>query len=356
MTSSRDIVSRYPELWNCLRRARQRDRLAHAFLVCSDREETRESFAVALARLAACREAGLTGDPCGKCFECRHLENGSYPELHHLSPVGKMYQIQVGERLNPEPNTVRHFAGSFFLTDASGAARKIGIIHDADRMNDEAQNALLKTLEEPPPRTLLILTTGNPSALLPTTRSRCQILRLPELQIDYVFPGSETLFQALRALFYEAGNDIEKAEACAVRIIGVSSLIRENAEESVANEWSPKLREAADFDPAMAKRLEKQRDAAASGAYMRMRGMFLSAIHAFAAETAFLADGVLPEHLPNPELAVLPENGESIDAERAHRMLKNAEELLFNLRFNVNEELAIRDFAFRTALDQEKEG
>ena len=350
MTSFEEITGRFPDLWQCLKHARKQDHLAHAFLICAGREDTRESFALALARLAACREAGKTGEPCGHCFECRKLADGTYPELRHLAPVGKMYQIQVGDRINPEPNTVRYFENSFSLTDASGSARKIGIIHDADRMNAEAQNALLKTLEEPPPGTLLLLTTGNPSSLLPTTRSRCQILRLPESRTEYTFPGNTELFAALYDLFYLAGSHPGKAEAAALKMITVSAALKDSAEDATVEAWKDRIKQAADFDPAMAKRLEKQRDAESSGAYMRLRKEFLSAIQAYAGEVFLLSMGAAKESLPNPELPVFPPDGGLPDAERAERMQRFAEELLFTLRFNVNEELALRDFALRTAM------
>lgn len=350
MTSYEEITGRFPDLWDCLVHARKKDRLAHAFLICAGSENTRESFALALARLAACREAGVSGTPCGHCFECRKLADGTYPELRHLTPVGKMYQIQVGDRINPEPNTVRYFENSFSLTDATGAARKIGIIHDADRMNAEAQNALLKTLEEPPPGTLLLLTTGNPASLLPTTRSRCQMLRLPESRTDYDFPGQEVLFAALHDLFYTANADPGKAEAAALKMIGVSAALKGSAETATEEAWENRIKQAGDFDPAMAKRLEKQRDAEMSGAYMRLRAAYLSAIHTFAGEVFLLASGADGSSLPNPELPVFPPDGAGVDADRARRMLDCADELIFTLRFNVNEELALRDFALRTAL------
>lgn len=355
MISCDQAAARFPELWACLENARKQGRLGHAFLVCSEKESTREAFAVALARLAACPSASVSGKPCGKCFSCRKLEEGTYPELRHLSPVGKMYQIQVGERINPEPNTVRYFEDSFSLTSASGADRKIGIIHDADRMNAEAQNALLKTLEEPPPETLLVLTTGNPSALLPTTRSRCQKLLLPEARVEYDFPGHGELAEALHGLFFAVSGDAVRAEALAVRMIAVAASLKGNAENETESAWAERIRQAADLDPALAKRLEKQQSASASGEHMRLRGAFLSCIRDFAGEVYMLSSGADPASLPNPELPVLPREGERLPSPaEAERMLGNAEELLFTLRFNVNEELAIRDFVLNTALGGKK--
>ena len=83
---------------------------------------------------------------------------------------------------------------------------------------------------------------------------------------------------------------------------------------------------------------------------MRLRAAFLSAIQAFAEEIYLLASGADVAALPNPELPVLPPDGGRPEFDRSRRMLHHAEELLFTLRFNVGEELAIRDFALRTAL------
>ena len=349
MTRSESVGKRFPELWECLVRARRNGRLGHAFLIRSDLEETREEFALALAALAACPAATADTGPCGACHSCRQLENGTYPELYHLFPVGRSYQIQVGDRINPEPNTLRFFEEQFYLTSTSGAARKVGIIHDADRMGDEAQNALLKTLEEPPPETLIILTTGNPAALLPTTRSRCQQLQLLENRVIFDFPGRDALFAALGELFFLAGDRLIDAEKAAGRIIALAATLRNDAESAVEAAWRERIARAAELDPALAKRLEKQQDSAAAGAYMKSRSAFLAAIHSYVSQLYLLSEGATPETLPNPEILVRPP-GAAIDARRARRALAEADKLRFNLRFNVNEELALRNFALQTAL------
>ena len=303
-----------------------------------------EPFAIALIMLAVCPEPQPSGAPCGKCRYCKQLEEGAYPELFHLAPVGKSYQIQVGDRINPEPNTARAFTDSFFLTSTSGASRKVGIIHDADRMGDEAQNALLKTLEEPPPETLMILTTGNAAALLPTTRSRCQQLQLLENHVDFTFAGAEDLFAALRRLAQVPAGDVVGAEESALGIIAVAAALRENAERAVEEQWSKKVADGTAIDPALGKRLEKQQESAAAGAYMRSRSAFLGAIHTFAAQLYQLSCGVDRAQLANPEVMGEPF---AVDAKRAEVMLREAELLLFTLRFNVGEELALRNFCLQ---------
>src|SRR5260370_38093215 len=87
-------------------------------------------------------------------------------------PYKNIIRVKVMRELEPEAN-FRPFEG----------AARIFIVEDADTMNDQAANALLKTLEEPPPTSHLILTTSNPTALLPTIRSRCQSIRFAPIQI-----------------------------------------------------------------------------------------------------------------------------------------------------------------------------
>lgn len=344
-----ETQQRWPDLWQCLGNARKNGRLAHAFLLSSDLSATREDFATALAALACCATGRKNGRPCGQCPACRQLAEGNYPEIYHLSPVGRGYQIQIGDRQNPEPNTVRHFEEQFFLTSTSGAARKVGIIHDADRMNAESQNALLKTLEEPPPETMIILTTGNPAALLPTTRSRCQHLQLLENRIEFDFEGAKTLFEALGSLFFRCSGDLVSAEREASRIISVSAELRGDSEARAVADWSERIARATELDPALAKRMDKQQQDAASGEYMRLRKDFLAAIHTYCAQLYLLSSGAALSELANPEIMLIPADAK-IDQRRAEHVMKQADELLFNLRFNVNEELALRNFAIQSAL------
>ena len=239
-----NYASNYPALVSHLENARKHHRLAHAFLVHADTERARREFAVVLAQIAACPDS-REGRPCTVCRVCRQLEQGTYSEFYTLSPVGKMYFIKIGERGKPEPNTLRYFEEQFHLTSTGGANRKVGVIYDADRMNDESQNALLKTLEEPPPETLLILTTGNPASLLPTTRSRCQQISLLTNRCEFDFAGKEQVFAALGALFFEARGDLAKAEAGAAQLIQVASGLNSDAGGRTAGEWTARLTAAA---------------------------------------------------------------------------------------------------------------
>ncbi len=349
MSLYEECRARYPELLARLEHARKNGRLTHAFLIQGGSDREREEFTVALSQLAAC-PASKNGRPCSVCRVCRELEDGSYPELYTLTPVGKMYQIQVGDRVNPEPNTLRHFENCFFLTSIADAHRKIGVIRDADRMNDEAQNALLKTLEEPPPETLILLTTGNPASLLPTTRSRCQTLTLPNNHCALEFAGARELFDALWKLFFESEGDLARVEEGAGVLIRTAGSLSADAAGKIERDWESRMASAARAgDPALVKRLEKQRQNMADGAYMKERSRFLAAIHAFCAQLFLLSQHADFADLPNPECFDGHEVPKEISPERAARALHEAEELLFTLRFNVSEELALRTFAVNLA-------
>lgn len=343
-----DFAVKYPEITECLKRARRENRLAHAYLLHGDTPEIRRDFAATLAQLAICPESRPDGAPCGRCPICDQLSRNAYPEYHTLSPVGKAWRIQVGDRTNPEPNTIRWFEDLFYLTSTSGANRKIGVIFDADRMNTESQNAFLKTLEEPPPDSFFILATGNPSALLPTTRSRCQSITLLENRCRFDFPGARELFAALYKLQFESAGDLPGAEQAAATIIALSRQLEDQAEDRTGSEWAERLAQAEEMDPAMRKRMEKQVASGAAGEYMRVRKYFLGAIHTWAAQVYQLAAGAAMGHLANPEIFegfVLPE----ISEEKALVMLREADSLLYNMYFNINEELAFRSFCMNTA-------
>ena len=335
--------------------ARRSGRLAHAFLISAADDEARRGFAVALAQLAVCPRSAESGEPDGECPHCLRLERGTYPAFYELAPVGKMYQIRVGDRGNPEPNTIRSFIDRFSYTGDDDAPLKIGVIHDADRMNSEAQNALLKTLEEPPPDTLLILETGNPGSLLPTIRSRCQPIALPRNSISYRFDGAERLFAALGECCFGAG-DLAAAERAASEIIAVAGGLAAAAEGKTGEAFRRESELAATLeDRAFQKRLEERIAAAASGEYMRERRAFVSAISAFASQLFLLSRGVVKEDLPNPEIFRDVQIPERIAPAEGDRILHEAEELERTLRFPVNEELALRSFAINLALNRSRQ-
>lgn len=340
----------FPEVLSCLKKARTGGRLAHAYLIQSDDPDVREEFAILAAMIASCPDIDETGSPCGVCNSCKGLQDDSYPELYRLTPCGKMYMIKVGETPNPEDNTLRWFEEMFYMTSTSLAGKKIGIVSDCDRMNKESQNAFLKTLEEPPGDTFFILTTGNPLALLPTTRSRCQLLPLLCNRCRFEFKGAKDLFSALHQLQF-AAVDAADAEFSAEIMISVYNNLEEGAKETVEVKWRERLEQAEELEPAVKKRIVAACNDAASGEFMRERQYFVSAIHTWFAQTYQLACGADIMTLANPEIFNDHKLPEKLNPEKMLRQLQQAEEFTSAMRYNLGssgQQLAIRSFCLNT--------
>lgn len=149
-------------------------RLPHGLLLHGPAGVGKEQFAAMLAAGLFCAgtRRGLT--PCGTCAECALSKAGSHPDLYWLRRPEDKKSIGV--------DIVREACEQLAMTSMRGGHR-VAIITPADLMTASAMNALLKTLEEPAPRTLLVLITSRPSRLLATLRSRCQrieVARPPE--------------------------------------------------------------------------------------------------------------------------------------------------------------------------------
>jgi DNA polymerase-3 subunit delta' len=158
-----------------LLRAIERGHLAHAYLFDGPRGVGKRGAAHGLAMALNCTTAPGTG--CGACEVCRRIDAGIHPDVPTFGPTGPGGQIVIDDA-----RTVQALART---RPHEGAARVI-VIDDADAMNPNAANCLLKTLEEPLARNHLVLCTSAPDRLLPTIRSRAQSVRfrpLPAAQL-----------------------------------------------------------------------------------------------------------------------------------------------------------------------------
>jgi DNA polymerase III subunit delta' len=169
------------------RRAIVRGRLASSFLFAGPAGIGKRTFALKLAQAMLCQtrpEAAL--DPCGNCPPCSQVAAGTHPDVIRIAkPEGKAdipVELLIGDREHRRQEGLCHDLG---LKPLIGG-RKIAVIDDADYLNAAGANALLKTLEEPPPRSMLILIGTTPAKQLPTIRSRCQLIRFQPLPIETV--------------------------------------------------------------------------------------------------------------------------------------------------------------------------
>ena len=162
-------------------------RLGHAYLFVGPAGIGKKTFAWQLAQCLLCQkhpEESLQA--CGECPRCQQVRALTHPDFFMVGcPEGKR-QLPIEVFLGPADN--RGKAGLCYDLSHTPLAgrRKIAIINDANLMNDESGNALLKTLEEPPPHSLLILIATGIDGILPTIRSRCQIVRFAELSEAHI--------------------------------------------------------------------------------------------------------------------------------------------------------------------------
>ena len=143
-----------------------------------------------------------------------------------------------------------------------------------------------------------------------------------------------------------------KIEQAASKLIAVSEALSEQTALTVDIEFADAMQTAAmSEDPAFIKRLETRKKDAASGAFMRERRSFIAAISTFCSQLFLLAHGVAYADLPNPELFDHLEIPADLSPNRAQKILKEAEDLEYTLRFNVNTDLALRTFALNVAMN-----
>jgi DNA polymerase III subunit delta' len=178
----------HDEIANRFRRALAEGRLAHTFLFVGPEGVGKRSFALALAQSLLCqRRTAELLDACGQCPSCIQVYAGTNPDLITVSrPEGKK-DIPVGLLKGDDKDYAVEQSLLFNLgLRPFYGGRKVAILDDADFLNPEGANCLLKTLEEPPPASVLILIGTSTDKQLPTIRSRAQILRFRPLTNDVI--------------------------------------------------------------------------------------------------------------------------------------------------------------------------
>ncbi len=148
----------------------------HAVLLVGPAGVGKTTLALDLAAGLLCTADDRASRPCGACRACRLVASGGHPDVHRLGPEGPGRQVVIGGP-GGRVRGIRDLVAELALLPVEGGAR-LAIIEGAHRMNEDAQAALLKTLEEPPAGVTLILCADAEEPLLPTIRSRCARLRL----------------------------------------------------------------------------------------------------------------------------------------------------------------------------------
>ncbi len=169
------------------RRAIGRGRLASSFLFAGPAGIGKRTFALKLAAALLCENRAEEDlDPCGECPACVQVAAGTHPDVEVVSKQEEKsfipLELFIGDKDHRGSEGLCH---NISLKPYMGG-RKVAVIDDADYLNVEGANCLLKTLEEPPPKSLLILIGTSPARQLPTIRSRCQLIRFSPLPTETV--------------------------------------------------------------------------------------------------------------------------------------------------------------------------
>jgi DNA polymerase III subunit delta' len=201
------------ERWRQIQGAHAAGRLAHALLLAGPRGVGKDHFANGLAAFLLCEHADPAQKPCGACRSCTQLAAGTHPNLMRLAPAEDKRDIAIDD--------VRALLDRLHLSSHYGQA-KVAIVSPADTLNASGVNALLKTIEEPPPATHVVLVSERWRALPATLRSRCQIVR----------------FARPRAAEADAADEWSRAlaEACEGRLQGLrlaQGLKRDGAQQAL---------------------------------------------------------------------------------------------------------------------------
>lgn len=163
-----DALPWQAEQWRRLAAARRAGRMPHALLLAGAPGLGKSAFAQRLQNALLCTRPDQDGDACGQCDACRLSRAGTHPDSHRVVPEAEGKPIRI--------DAVRAIAQRNVLAAQSGGYR-VFVLEPADALNRAASNALLKTLEEPASRAVLILVSSHPDRLAATVRSRCQVVR-----------------------------------------------------------------------------------------------------------------------------------------------------------------------------------
>lgn len=230
-----------------LARAFESGRMSHAYMFNGPDGVGKETTALEFAAALNCEAGGL--DPCGRCGSCKMTAGLSHPDLHLIFPVPRTIKAAELSSLKSDYVTNGYRDADFgrktaiisvetVLTDLVAKANqrpyigpwKVFIVADADAMTNEAANTLLKTLEEPPEKTVIVLTTSRPSALPSTVLSRCQKIQFARL-------SRKTIVDVLTS-DPRLGFDAKSAEAVAAMAEGSAGLAVRSDRQGLRDELS----------------------------------------------------------------------------------------------------------------------
>ena len=184
MANFKDIIGQ-ESIKKHLQTAIKTGNLSHAYIINGEYGSGRQTIASALAKTIQCQSKTDDTDACGVCTSCKQAESHNHPDIKYITYDKTSISVNdIREQLNNDIS-IKPYSSEY----------KIYIIPDANKMTEQAQNALLKTIEEPPVYAIIILLTENCDSLLPTIRSRCVTLTMNPVEKDKICTYLENKFQ-----------------------------------------------------------------------------------------------------------------------------------------------------------------
>lgn len=281
-----------------LRRSLAGGRLAHAYLFLGDDGEVLVDAAMALASQMNCEappERAANGRPlraCGRCSTCRRIAQRSHPDVVWIRPQNKLRQIDVDQ--------AREVIHQLSMK-ATEAAHKVAVFVGADRLNTAAANAFLKTLEEPPAGSIILLLSTEPDRLLETILSRCQRLNFGTGGRLRLAPGVVAWLREFAHHAAKPGAGLLPRYQLLSTLLNALAALREELETSLSA--SSPLEKYPDASPEQKERWEDELKATVESEYRLRRGEYLIGLQAWLRDV-WLASLGQPGDLANfPEFA-----------------------------------------------------
>lgn len=304
-----------------LESARKLNRLGHAYLIAGPKEANREAFATRVLNLVSGQKQ-------------RDLEGWSQLGIPIVCPESKSRRIKI-ESMRGLEHTMHMRTGP--------DGYKFGVIVDAERMTTEAQNAFLKTLEEPPPGALLLMLTGKPEELLPTTLSRViEIELIPEDGARVFTEHEQKLLALLEAQAQRPSGSMAAALNLKAAFEEVLDAMREDIEEDAEEGFDKEKEHYQKTTDAGAylKAKEEQMKALIEATYLHQRDALLELLLSWMGD--IIRHKVGGEHLDLPAYAAATRAvADKLTLDEAQRRLRMLTKLEGYLHTNVNENLAL---------------
>jgi DNA polymerase-3 subunit delta' len=303
---------------------------SHAYLFYGPESIGKDMAAIAFAKALNCDES-ISGEFCDNCPACTKIDKRIHPDFFHIEPTKSSATAREGVIKVEE---IRELQKKMSFLPYEGKT-KVAIIDTAEQMNPQAANSFLKTLEEPPSSTVIILVAHNPFKLFPTIISRCQGVRFNPLSISAVR-------QIINKKVQEGEIPSEEAELRIIRSRGqISRALEENvAEEALQREDLSQLLNKVSFDR-MDLIFNWSKACAANAGQITM---ILDELAGLLRDTAFIKSGSQAENIQNKDLIpnLIPlANKKSLSS--LLKMHDSVHETKFALQGNANKQLSLEN-------------